>query len=847
MSTAGLDKAWENTQKKTFTSWVNSHLRKVGQSIENIQTDFADGIKLASLLEIISNDPVFKINKTPKLRIHNIQNIGLCLKHIESHGVKLAGIGAEELVDQNLKMTLGMIWTIILRFAIQDISLEELSAKEALLLWVQRCTQSYGLKVTNFHTSFQDGLVFCALIHKHRPDLLNYDGLNKDDKAANLQQAFDVAERDLDIPKMLDVGDMLDVPKPDERSVMTYVAQYYHHFASSRKAEAAGKQVSKVLDLIMSIEQTKLDYTKRATALVQWINDTTQKLHSRDFGESVESVQALIQQYKNYKSSEKPPRGQELLELETIFNSLQTKLKLNHREPFVPPAGLSPHDIDGFWYKLEKEEQEHSEALRKELKRQKRIAYYLQKFNQIIKRLEAWIQSKVAYLSSNDYGDSITAVQAKLKNLEAFEGEYHSLTEQSTNDLNSILQQLQELGYSGVPQLSQRRDQFFSGELSQVQSKADTYKQALLDELAKLQKIEDMLVDFAKRASKLSLWIDSADDTVSDPIVADSIEGANEYQAKFDAFLEDQSHQYSELEALANLTQELRNLGRAENSYSVISYEDVSNKWNALLASIEERKALLAQELQVQTDNDALCQQFAENAQKVSDFCSQQTQVLSENNSASADEQLEVAQNVLTAAHQNQALLDNCMQLSQQADDRNITDNSHTQLTIESVKMKWDKFIALAKKKEQVIQGEILSKQHTGITAEELAEFRACYNHFDKDHDNALNRLEFSSSLKALGEELPDAQLDAIIAKIGQNGLVSFESFVEYLSSTRKGSDTADSTREAFKTIAEGHDFVSEAQLRGAIPDAQKVEYLLANIPKTAQGYDYNSYVNKLY
>lgn len=48
---------------------------------------------------------------------------------IKFPGVKLVSIGAEEIVDGNLKMTLGMIWTIILRFAIQDISVEEMTAK----------------------------------------------------------------------------------------------------------------------------------------------------------------------------------------------------------------------------------------------------------------------------------------------------------------------------------------------------------------------------------------------------------------------------------------------------------------------------------------------------------------------------------------------------------------------------------------------------------------------------------------------------------------------------------------------------------------------------------------------
>ena len=80
-----------------------------------------------------------------------------------------------------------------------------MSAKEGLLLWCQRKTQPYkNVNVLNFHTSFKDGLAFCALIHRHRPDLIDYDKLSKDDPLKNLNLAFDIAEKHLDIPKMLD-------------------------------------------------------------------------------------------------------------------------------------------------------------------------------------------------------------------------------------------------------------------------------------------------------------------------------------------------------------------------------------------------------------------------------------------------------------------------------------------------------------------------------------------------------------------------------------------------------------------------------------------------------------------
>lgn len=72
------------------------------------------------------------------------------------------------------------------------------------------CAKFLDLNLTNFLLySFKDGLAFCALIHRHRPDLIDYNKLSKDNPLENLNTAFDVAEKYLDIPRMLDPDGML--------------------------------------------------------------------------------------------------------------------------------------------------------------------------------------------------------------------------------------------------------------------------------------------------------------------------------------------------------------------------------------------------------------------------------------------------------------------------------------------------------------------------------------------------------------------------------------------------------------------------------------------------------------
>ena len=87
---------------QTFTAWVNSHLRKAGTQIENIEEDFRNGLKLMLLLEVISGETLQKPDRG-KMRFHKIANVNKALDFIACKGVKLVSIGAEGKKKQKRK------------------------------------------------------------------------------------------------------------------------------------------------------------------------------------------------------------------------------------------------------------------------------------------------------------------------------------------------------------------------------------------------------------------------------------------------------------------------------------------------------------------------------------------------------------------------------------------------------------------------------------------------------------------------------------------------------------------------------------------------------------------------
>lgn len=291
------------------------------------------------------------------------------LRFIAERNVQLVSIGPEDIVDGNVKLTLGMVWTIILRFAISELSEEGLSAKQGLLLWCQKKTQGYrDVNVRDFQDSFKDGLAFCALIHRHRPDLLDFDPLSRDDARANLTLAFDVAEKHLGIPKLLDVEDMVSLPRPDERSVMTYCAALYKVFSQYDKVEMAGKRLGKFINFMRQTQGMIHDYEERARKLRAEIDERQQYYSTVQLADDYNGVRGQIAAFKDYRRTAKAQMVADQSDLAGLLSNIQIKLKSMNRPSYEPPSGLGTAEIEQAVEELTATERAHRSGLNSQMR-----------------------------------------------------------------------------------------------------------------------------------------------------------------------------------------------------------------------------------------------------------------------------------------------------------------------------------------------------------------------------------------------------------------------------------------------------------------------------------------------
>uniref|UniRef100_A0A8C2JK52 F-actin monooxygenase n=1 Tax=Cyprinus carpio TaxID=7962 RepID=A0A8C2JK52_CYPCA len=207
-----------------------------------------------------------------------------------------------------------------------------------LLLWCEKQTQGYrGVDVTDLTTSWRSGLALCALIHRQRPDLIDFDSLNEADCAKNNQLAFDVAEREFGIQPVTTGKEMNGERGPDKLIMVLYLSKFYEMFHNSPQSVTGVPKETDANNEDYSSKTTNSLYNSLNHALPRKrIPKVDKKLEDNDNKKRKKASSHLEELMSNQSA---PPVGEREEQKENKVRSMATQL-LARFEENAPSCGV---------------------------------------------------------------------------------------------------------------------------------------------------------------------------------------------------------------------------------------------------------------------------------------------------------------------------------------------------------------------------------------------------------------------------------------------------------------------------------------------------------------------------
>ncbi|XP_065214935.1 filamin-A isoform X4 [Planococcus citri] len=222
MPIKGHEDLWIDIQANTFRNWINEHLKSVDMRVVNLASDFGDGTKLCALVEVLQKRIIKPHwNRKPTNQHQYLENVSCALNAIAEDGVKLVNIGNIDIVNGNLKLILGLIWSLIVRYQIGP---SKFPPKKLMLAWLKAVLPDCS--VNNLTSDWNSGINLSALLDYCQPGLFsNWRELDPSDSIENCRTAMELARQEFNVPMVLE-PEYLASPFLDELSGMTYLSYF---------------------------------------------------------------------------------------------------------------------------------------------------------------------------------------------------------------------------------------------------------------------------------------------------------------------------------------------------------------------------------------------------------------------------------------------------------------------------------------------------------------------------------------------------------------------------------------------------------------------------------------------
>ena len=566
---------------------------------------------------------MYKIAKEPKGRIQAVEGANYALKFIfEDCGVELKlKPNGESIIDKDEKSTLAVLWAIMLKFLKFGDEHDGLDAKSSLLMWVNNQILNHGIKpLTNFAKEWHDGLALCAIVHKHRPKLLNYDTLNKGDARACIQAAFNAAEKYFGLEQYLSVDEFL---KLDEKSMLIYVSEYYLGIAEQRKIDLAARRISKLVKLTVENDALRAEFNSRAADLLSIMKRVEVILEDRSIDNTMAGAKRRLEQFYEYKANDKNRIIDHQLSLESLFNNLSMRLAHNKRPEFKPAPGCSLKEIAAAVSHLEECEMERKVALHKELNRQIKLVQLNEQHQARHDNLQAWISAKATYLSTKQNVESVSAAELQLRLLDAYDRELETIKSRNIAALLQLSATLASEKYEFVSAV-QERDAEVSAGISKLDELEKQRRPVADDDLAreKYKAAARALADqHAQSYDTITAWVATKAAYLAHAESVHTVADARRHLGNLDLYDEEQKR------SAATTVVELKKLGANvlaqhwKTQHSVWNWPnadfihkpeaDVDAKFGELTAASHKKRATLDADLARELEKERLRLEWA--------------------------------------------------------------------------------------------------------------------------------------------------------------------------------------------------------------------------------------------
>ncbi|KAM8974755.1 F-actin-monooxygenase MICAL3 isoform 2-T2 [Pelodytes ibericus] len=228
---------------------------------------------------------------------------------------------------------------------------ESVARSSKLLGWCQKQTEGYAeVNVTDLTMSWKSGLALCAIIHRFRPELIDFESLDECNVERNNQLAFDIAERELGISPIMTGKEMASVGDPDKLSMVVYLSQFYEMFKETTNSEGAGHNLDEKSALLSSTKSPISFLSKLGQTISRKRNpkdkkekdlDSSGKRRKTSQSEDEEAPRSLREERPSLVSAMSERRVEAAIGNQNKVKSMATQLlaKFEENAP-APNAGL---------------------------------------------------------------------------------------------------------------------------------------------------------------------------------------------------------------------------------------------------------------------------------------------------------------------------------------------------------------------------------------------------------------------------------------------------------------------------------------------------------------------------